>query len=1007
MILSLKEEKGRIRKSDYLKYPTVPKPQFVIQWHLRGKGIDDLTEEEKKALEKAHFKEIMNPKGLVRSAIEKCAGCSNHQDFRVQLTEKTCIGWSVAFDMPILIRDENGEVDLVPIYDLCRLEGAPKDTLIIKPSRRLEVWSKDGWSPIKWVAVHGDDKSRLRLTATRGGVIETTIDHSLLDPSGQPKKVSELKVGERILLCDLPTLPEIYDVNEDLAWLLGYFVADGYAGFHTKRGYRMWTIEFSEPDPQVVKEVCKRLNRLGFKAKVRWHPEAHVYIIIPSPRVPFAEYVYDLCYYKFRRPRLKVKRVPQIILNASRRSKLAFLKGYLTGDGCFREGRWQLQGANILELQGILLIAHSLGLNYWLNVVWNKRAQAHLYSLCLYSGSALKPRDQVVKILRRERSRKREVHGRILVYDIETESHTFLAGLGRILAHNTIVGLRWGIVGKDITKDDLGLHAETTRKRGFRAEMKATQPCPAWLNVKGYVPKGKVGATRHHGGFFIIMAKGDVVYGALKPYFKEYFVKDPYCFKDWTRIIVRGVKAQKLDPEKKTPLKGQYELIWRIMIPETQKPYAITERAKRKGWFPPKGVIPFPLEWAKKHWKEDVEKWLEWVQEKWKEKPKGQMKLSKKIKWALFMHTWMGQVVIRGIPNYEFYLRIDDGKQKILSFVFERNPLRYTSISGIYEGRVAKKWLTFEGDLPPKSPYNPTKKLTVHVIKLDGGDGEIDLEETEEGAKILKLKLNGKILSGNFLLVQEEKGSDIFVFKRERRLAKGYFKLYKVKAPKNEFMELLIDAFPNKPYLRVVLGAPELKSGSVCIVEWTRDRSLFEREGEVVVGGRPFKFTVYDEGEVDTAEVSDYFISFTLVGSKVNKAYALTKINALWKLEEYTGAQVELQEDPLEGMQYKKFKVEEFPRKGYNIMWIYDPRFFGRAEPNWQDYLPDLELPEGIIDILLGVYPVIGTIHHVRCMGVQYDPEKISDDEVEKFIKKNKLDKFVSPLIRRKREIEI
>jgi len=40
-------------------------------------------------------------------------------------------------------------------------------------------------------------------------------------------------------------------------------------------------------------------------------------------------------------------------------------------------------------------------------------------------------------------------------------------------------------------------------------------------------------------------------------------------------------------------------------------------------------------------------------------------------------------------------------------------------------------------------------------------------------------------------------------------------------------------------------------------------------------------------------------------------------------------------------------------------------------------------------------------------MGVQYDPEKISDEEVEKFIKKNKLDKFVSPLIRRKREIEI
>jgi len=661
MILSTREETGRVRKSDYLKYPTVPRPQFVIQWHLRGKGIDDLTEEEKKALEKAHFKEILDPKGKVRSAIEKTAGCSNHQDFRVQLTDRTLVGW-------------------------------------------------------------------------------------------------------------------------------------------------------------------------------------------------------------------------------------------------------------------------------------------------------------------------------------------------------TIVGLRWGIVGKDITKDDLGIHAKTTKKKGFRAEMKATQPS-VWLNVKGYVPKGKVGATAHHGGFFIIMAKGDVVFGALKPYFKEYFVKDPYCFKDWTRIVVRGVKAQKIDPETKKPLKGQYELIWRVMIPETQKPYAITKRAMSKGWFPPKDIIPFPLEWARKHWKDEVDKWFEWVQEKWKEKPRGQMKLSKKIKWALFMHSWMGQVVIRGIPNYEFYLRIDDGKKKILSFYFEKNPLRLTSVSSVFEGRVDKKWLTFEGDLPPNSPYNPTKKLTVHVIKLDEGDGELDVE-TIDGTKVLKLKLNGQHMKGHYLLIQEEKGSDIFVLEKVQRLAKGYFKLFKIQSPKATFMELLIDAFPTKPYLRVVIGASDLKSGSTCLVDWVKDRSLFEREGEITIDSKPFKYSVVDEGEVETHEVSDFFISFTLVGSKIDKTFALSKINALWTLEEYKGAEVEMQEDPLEGMQFRKFKVEDFPRKGYKIMWIYDPRYFTRAEPSWQDYL-ELKLPEGILDVLLGVYPVVGTIHHVRVMGIKYDPEKISDEEVEKFIKKNKLDRFVSPLIRRKREIEI
>ena len=774
MILSLKEEKGRIRKSDYLKYPTVPRPQFVIQWHLRGKGIDDLTEEEKKALEKAHFKQIIDPKGKVRSAIEKTAGCSNHQDFRIQLTDRTLIGYTIVGLRWGIVGKDITKDDLGIHAETTKKRGFRAELKATQPCIAGDTWvlTADGFKQVKDLQVgdllidhEGKFTKITRITRNIWkpcckikilGAPEFICDWEhpiLVNQAVPPVDLAKLSSDQRKKILNkfdakfmLPLaiqerqfalLPRVQLPNGSkyrgyqLGYILGRFIGDGSRSLEGKPRQRVWRIccNAKRTDYLKVLQLVKSLFNSGWINK-----EGSVVEVRFRVNRLGLNWLFEQCY------RDNEKIFPRELLFESNFDfKLGLLHGLIESDGYSTSTHCYFCSSSPQIAGMFYLLALSLGLKPQLRVKKNNayndysKKQGLYFEIKFYVGEKQTIREwgNYLGYRIKEIKNTEEVE----LWNIETETQTYC--LPSCAVHNSV-----------------------------------------WMNVKGYVPKGKVGATAHHGGFFIIMAKGDVVFGALKPYFKEYFVKDPYCFKDWTRIIVRGVKAQKLDPEKKTPLKGQYELIWRIMIPETQKPYAITERAKRKGWFPPKGVIPFPLEWAKKHWKEDVEKWLEWVQEKWKEKPKGQMKLSKKIKWALFMHTWMGQVVIRGIPNYEFYLRIDDGKQKILSFVFEKNPLRYTSITGVYEGRVAKKWLTFEGDLPPKSPYNPTKKLTVHVIKLDGGDGEIDIDETEEGAKILKLKLNGKILNGNFLLVQEEKGSDIFVFKRERRLAKGYFKLY-------------------------------------------------------------------------------------------------------------------------------------------------------------------------------------------------------------------------------------
>lgn len=150
---------------------------------------------------------------------------------------------------------------------------------------------------------------------------------------------------------------------------------------------------------------------------------------------------------------------------------------------------------------------------------------------------------------------------------------------------------------------------------GFRAETKARQP-KVWLTVEGVVKPGEVGATRLHPGVFLIIDRGAVCFGTQKPYFHEYFIKSnspnhPFS-KDWTRIVVRAVNVSVIDPETKLP-KESKELMWRVLIPKEQEPYAISNRAMKKNWKPPKNYpYPFPQDWTKKNFSDQLAKWEAW-----------------------------------------------------------------------------------------------------------------------------------------------------------------------------------------------------------------------------------------------------------------------------------------------------------------------------------------------------------------------------------------------------------
>lgn len=125
-------------------------------------------------------------------------------------------GDSVMPYTPLLLRNPNsGKVMIKTIETLSQEwssyeEFKPFDT--IESNRRekeqakvnLEVWSKDGWNPIKRVIRHKCNKEIFRVN-THCGVIDVTEDHSLMYANGEKCKPGNCIIGETELKQSYPS----------------------------------------------------------------------------------------------------------------------------------------------------------------------------------------------------------------------------------------------------------------------------------------------------------------------------------------------------------------------------------------------------------------------------------------------------------------------------------------------------------------------------------------------------------------------------------------------------------------------------------------------------------------------------------------------------------------------------------------------------------------------------------------------------------------------------------
>ena len=128
--------------------------------------------------------------------------------------------------------------------------------------------------------------------------------------------------------------------------------------------------------------------------------------------------------------------------------------------------------------------------------------------------------------------------------------------------------------------------------------------------------------------------------------------------------------------------------------------------------------------------------------------------------------------------------------------------------------------------------------------------------------------------------------------------------------------------------------------------------------------------------------------------------YAIKKEDNLWIFMK-PKLPIDLENDPLEGMQFKEPKIDEY--KGTIHIHFYDDRWFTRCVSDWRQYLPDIKPPKGIIDILVCLYPVQGSIPNARVQRIIINPELISIDDAIEWAKSNHLITWKHKQIRKKR----
>ena len=224
---------------------------------------------------------------------------------------------------------------------------------------------------------------------------------------------------------------EKYRMTEDEAKVCGMFVGDGSCGFYkcASGEKHSWALNNNNLKRlEEYKRILESIEPIKFKI-LDTMKSSGVYKLVPTESIKYMVNKYSIFYYKN-----KEKIVPDCILNADIKIRMAFFNGYYDADGS-KTGTYGLNKnidfttKNKITAQSLYYIAKSIGYtNLRINIVIRKEKIYYRIS----STTKFRKDPHIIK-----KMYEIEKTNDMYVYDLETENGDFNAGIGEITVFNT------------------------------------------------------------------------------------------------------------------------------------------------------------------------------------------------------------------------------------------------------------------------------------------------------------------------------------------------------------------------------------------------------------------------------------------------------------------------------------------------------------------------------------------------------------------------------------------
>ena len=342
----------------------------------------------------------------------------------------------IAIDTSLIVRI-GGMVNVVTPDELISLRRKGSNV------QHFELPDVEVWDGRTWVAVLGitatkrrkeePDHSLLAIQA-RGGLVTCTAHHKLIRADESGARADVFRTGDQILIADeMPSPPAWTVLTAEMAEFLGLMAADGYVPDSERT-----TIQFTNNDHGLQRRVAELWSRL-FLGSARlsegpsgFGPNRVTQGYLSGAGTATAQWLRAQLYSKSGH-----KRVSPLILNATPEIQAAFLKGHYAGDGLKAGGGDSIKTNSALLAQGLFWLFANQG--RMASVYLEQRNGRNYYQLNLPTANPLGNKGQH---LRKPPQEVRAIDAAVTVddewvIDLETGSGRFMAGVGRVVVHNS------------------------------------------------------------------------------------------------------------------------------------------------------------------------------------------------------------------------------------------------------------------------------------------------------------------------------------------------------------------------------------------------------------------------------------------------------------------------------------------------------------------------------------------------------------------------------------------